>query len=111
LTRLLTLIATAALAGAVLFRPSFDYRTAVCVVVSVATTTLAVRSLFTGKIAWAVVFVGVLGVFTPFQRLQFSSQLLLSVLDMATMALFAASPLIFRKSTQAEGLNAPPEES
>lgn len=106
LKRLPALVATATLAGAVLFRPSFDYRTAVCIVVSMATTALAVRSLFLGKVAWAVVFVGVLGLFTPFQRLQ-SSQWLLSILDMAAMALFAASPLIFRRSITPEVLHAP----
>jgi hypothetical protein len=36
--------------------------------------------------------------FTPFHRTQFS-HLLISVLDMATLALLAASPIILGKST------------
>jgi len=71
---------------------------AVCVIVSVATTMLAVSSLVNGKPVWALLFLAVLGVFTPFQLSRFSHQLV-SVFDMATLALFAASPLMLRKST------------
>jgi hypothetical protein len=99
LTRLMPLIATVTLAAAVLFHSPSDFRTGVCIIVSVAATTLAVRSLFTGKLVWALLFLGVLGVFTPFQRTR-SSLLLISVLDMATLALFAASPIILGKSTK-----------
>ncbi len=95
--RLVTLIATAALVFAVLFRSSPDYRMAICIIVSLATVTLSARSFLTGKLVWGLLFLGILGIFTPFQRGQFS-HLLISVLDMATLALFAASPLILRRA-------------
>jgi hypothetical protein len=106
LTRLITFIATVTLAAAVLFRFSFDSRTAVCIIVSAATTVLAVRSLLSGKLVWALLFLSVLGIFTPFQRGQFS-HVHISILDMATLALFAASPMILRKSTRPLVLGAP----
>jgi hypothetical protein len=74
----------------------------VCIVVSVAAAALAFRSLLTGKIMWTLLFVGVLAVFTPFQQIQVS-HLLVSILDMATLALFAASPIIFGKPNQSVG--------
>jgi len=98
LIRLMTLVATATLAVAILFRSSVDFRMEVGIVVSVAATTLAVRSLFAGRLAWTLLFFGVLGVFTPFHHSEFSPSFI-AVLDMATLALFAASPIIFRKST------------
>jgi len=97
LIRLMTLVATATLSLAILFRSSVDFRMEVGIVVSVAATALAVRSLFAGRLVWALLFSGVLGVFTPFHHAEFSP-FLVSVLDMATLALFAASPIIFRKS-------------
>jgi len=81
----------------VLFRYSLAYRTPVCIIVSAATITLAVRSLLTGKLLWALLFAGVLGLFTPLHPTQFSC-VSTSILDMATLALFAASPVIFGKS-------------
>jgi type IV secretory pathway VirB2 component (pilin) len=105
----MTVIAIAALAITVLFRLSSDSRMAVCILVSVATITLALRSLLTGKIVWALLFLSVLGVFTPFQRPQFSN-LLISVLDMATLALFAASPMILRKPIRPVVVNVPLEK-
>jgi hypothetical protein len=99
LTRLITLIATVILAAAVLFRSPADFRFEVCIIVSGATAILAGRSLFTGKLVWTLLFLGVLGVFTPFQRTHFS-HLLISTLDMATLALFAASLIILGKSTR-----------
>ncbi len=93
-TRLMTLIATVTLAAAVLLRSPSDFRMVVCIVVSVAAATVVVRGLFTGKFVWALLFLGVLGVFTPFHRTQFS-HLISSILDMATLALLAASPIIF----------------
>jgi hypothetical protein len=75
----------------------------------VATITLALRSPLTGKIVWALLFLSVLGVFTPFQRPQFSN-LLISVLDMATLALFAASPMILRKPIRPVVVNVPLEK-
>jgi hypothetical protein len=99
LTRLMMLIAAVTLAAAVLFHSPSDFRMGLCITVSVAATTLAVRSLFTGKLVWTLLFLGVLGVvFTPFHRTQFS-HLLISILDMAALALLAASPLILGKST------------
>src|ERR1700728_973610 len=105
LTRIVASIATWTLAVAVLFRSPSDFRMSVCIIVSLAATALAVRSLFTGKVLWAMLFLGVLGVFTPFHRTQFShfviSMLdmatLASMLDMATLALMAASPIILGK--------------
>jgi len=98
LTRLITLIATATLGVAVWFRSPSEFRMGVCIIVSVAAITLAVRSLFSGKLAWTLLFLGVLGVFAPFHRTQFSHSIS-SILDMATLALLAASPIIFGKST------------
>ncbi len=97
--RLMTLIATVTLAASVLFRFPTDHRVAVCIIVSAAATALALRSLFAGKLTWTLLFLGVLGIFTPFQRGQFP-YLPVAVLDMATLALFAASPLILRASTR-----------
>jgi len=97
LTRIMTLISTLTLAFAVLWRSAPDYRMAVCVVVSVGGITLAIRSLLAGKFAYAIVFVAVLGVFTPFRSTQFSHSLV-AMLDMATLALFAISPLLLRKA-------------
>ncbi|HKH99126.1 MAG TPA: hypothetical protein VJ999_08460 [Candidatus Sulfotelmatobacter sp.] len=107
LTRLITLIATAVLAVAVLFRSAPDYRMAVCVIVSVAAVTIVVRSLSTGKIVWAVLFLGVLGIFTPFRNSQFSN-VHVSVLNLAALALFAASPIMLRRSTTAVVSSASP---
>jgi len=103
LTRLLTVIATLTLAAGVLFRATSDYRIAVCAVVSLATITLAVRSLFAGKLLWAVLFLAALGIFTPFQLSPFSP-FLLSVLDMATLALFAAALLMLRPPVMTSAL-------
>jgi len=88
------------------FQYSLDYRMPVCIIVSVATLTLAVRSLLTGKVLWALLFAGVLGLFTPFHPTHFS-YVRMSILDMATLALFAASPIIFRKSAGPLALKQP----
>lgn len=93
----MTLLATAALAVAVLFRSSPDYRFSLSVIVSLAALTLVVRSLSTGKLWWALIFLGVLGIFTPFRSGQFST-VLVSILDLATLALFAASPMMLRQA-------------
>jgi hypothetical protein len=90
----------------VLFRYSLDYRTPLCIVVSVATITLAVRSLLTGKFVSALLFASVLGLFTPFHPTQFT-YVRSSILDMATLALFAAAPIIFRKSAGPMALKRP----
>jgi hypothetical protein len=89
-----------------LFRYSLDYRMAVCIVVSVATITLAVRSLLTGKFVPAMLFASVLGLFTPFHPTQLS-HVSTSVVDMAALALFAAAPIIFRKSVGPLALKRP----
>jgi hypothetical protein len=91
-------MATVTLAVAVLFRSPSDFRMGLCIIVSVAAVTLAVRSLLTGKLVWALLFLGVLGAFTPFHLTQFS-HLIISILDMATLALLAASPMLLGKST------------
>jgi hypothetical protein len=94
----MALLATTVLALAVLFRSPSDYRMVLCIIVSAAATTLVVSCLLTGKLLWTIPFLGVLGVFTPFQVGRFPHQLI-SILDMASLALFAASPMILRKST------------
>ena len=91
----MTLIATASLIIAVLFRFASAYRMPIAVIVSVAALVLAARSLFTGKIIWALLFMGVLGVFTPFRDNHFSG-VLISTFDMASLALFALAPLASR---------------
>jgi hypothetical protein len=98
LTRLITLLATLTLAAAVLFRSPSDFRMSVCIIVSVAAVVVVVRSFFTGKFVCTVLFVGVLGIFTPFHQTQFS-HFIISILDMVTLALLAASPMILGKST------------
>jgi len=98
LTRVITLIATITLAAAVLFRSPSDFRMGVCIIVSVAATAVVIRSFFTGKFVWTLLFLGVLGLFTPFHRTQFSHSLI-SILDMATLALLAASPIILGTSS------------
>ena len=98
LTRVMTVIATAALAAAVLLRSPSDFRMGVCIIVSLAAAAVVVRGLFTGKFVWTLPFVGALGIFTPFHRTQFS-HLVISVLDMATLAVFAASPMFLERSS------------
>jgi len=98
LARLMTLVATVTLAAAVLFRSPSDFRMSVCVIVSVAAAAVVIRSLTTGKFVWTLLFLGVLGILTPFHRPQFS-HLIISMLDMATLALLAASPISLGKST------------
>ncbi len=79
----------------------------VYIIVSVATTALAVRSLLNGKLVWALLFLGVLGVFTPFQRGQFS-HVFISIFDLATLALFGVSPWLLRKSLMPRVSTQPP---
>ncbi len=97
LRKFITLFTVVTLAAAVLWRSSPDYRMAVEVVVSVGAIVLAVSALSAHKVIWGLVFLGLLGVFTPFRGSQFSSALV-STFDMLTLALFAASPIMFRKS-------------
>lgn len=87
----------ATLAMAVLWRSSPDYRMPVCLVVSAGSIFLAVRSFSRGKFILGLLFLGTLGVFTPFRSGQFSHALV-PILDMATLALFAASPFLITKS-------------
>jgi polyferredoxin len=86
----------ATLALAVLWRSSPDYRMTVCLVVSAGAIFLAIRSFSGGQFILGLLFLGALGVFTPFQSSQFS-RALVPILDMATLALFAASPFLIRK--------------
>jgi hypothetical protein len=92
----MTLIATATLAGAVVFPFLSGYRVEVCVVVSLAAIVLAARSLSEGKIIWTLLFLSALGVFTPFQIGHFPDAFV-SMFDMVTLALFALAPLAFRR--------------
>jgi hypothetical protein len=102
----MALIATVTLAAAVLFQSPSGYRVGVCIIVSVAATTIAVRGLFSGKLAWALLFLGVVGIFTPFQLSQFP-HVLIAILDMATLALFAASPMILESFIRPVVVNVP----
>lgn len=96
--RVITLVAIATLAAAVLSHSSIDHRMLISVVVSLAAIALVARSLFTGKVVVAILFFVVLGIFTPFRSRPFSQEFL-SIFDLATLALFAASPLMLRKWT------------
>jgi hypothetical protein len=69
----------------------------VCIIVTLAAATVSVRAVLTGKLLWALPFASVLGLFTPFHPTQFT-YVRTFILDMATLALFAASPIIFRRS-------------
>jgi len=89
-----------------LWRSSADYRMPVGVIVSTGAIVLVVRSLLAHKFILGLVFLGILGVFTPFRSGQFS-QALVSILDMATLALFAASPIMLRKSLTAVASSPP----
>jgi hypothetical protein len=97
LTRVMALLATLTLALAVLFRSPSDYRMAVCIVASGAACALVIRCILTGRLGWALPFLGILGIFTPFHLGRFSHGFV-SVVDMASLALFAASPLILGKA-------------
>jgi len=97
LTRFAAMLATATLTIAVLFRSPVEYRLVVCVIVSLATIPLAARSLLSRKPVWVLPFLIVLGLFTPFQINKFSHAFV-SVVDMAALVLFAATPIIFRRS-------------
>jgi hypothetical protein len=103
------LFATVTLAASVLFRYSLDYRMPVCIIVSLAAATFSVRAILTGKVVSALLFASVLGLFTPFHPTQFS-YVRTSILDMATLALFAASPVIFGKSAGPLALKHPTEK-
>ena len=75
---------------------------AVSIIVSLAALTFGIRCLFSGRHAWALPFLAVLGVFTPFQHpggevSRFPHQLI-SILDMVSLALFAASPMILKRT-------------
>jgi hypothetical protein len=97
LTRFTSLIALATLAAAVLFPPSTHQRTTVSIIVSLAAMVLFLRSLFGGKVGIAALFLAVLCVFTPFRSSPFSYRIF-SIFELATLALFAASPIMFRKT-------------
>jgi hypothetical protein len=64
---------------------------------SAAAAAVSVRAALTGKFVSALLFASVLGIFTPFHPTQFS-YVRTVVVDMATLTLFAASPIVFRKS-------------
>ena len=64
---------------------------------SLTAATVSVRAVLTGRFASALLFASVLGLFRLFHPTQFS-YVRTSILDMATLALFAASPIIFGKS-------------
>jgi hypothetical protein len=90
----------------VLFRYPLDYRTPVCIIVSLAAVTFCVRAFLAGKFVSGLLFVSVLGFFTPFHPTHLS-HVSTSIVDMATLALFAASPIIFGKSAGPLALKQP----
>jgi hypothetical protein len=97
LKRIITLISIATLAVAVLGGSFPDHRLPISIIVSAGGILLAVQAFSARKPIFAFLFLGVLGVFTPFQIAQFSHSLV-PILDMATLALFAISPFMFRTS-------------
>jgi hypothetical protein len=105
LTRFVTLIAILALAAVVLFRSPSDYRTAVSIIGSLATTAVSVPSRIRGKPMWALVFLAAPGIFTSFQR-RFS-HLPTGILDRAELQFISASPLIPRRHTMTAVSSAP----
>jgi hypothetical protein len=98
LTRAVALFATLTLALAVLFRFPADYRLTVCIIISLAAILFVAHCLMTGRFLWALPFLALLGIFTPFHVSRLSAGFI-SVFDMASMALFAATPMILRRST------------
>lgn len=97
LTSFMTRVSMAMLAAAVLWHSSPDYRLSLCVMVSLGAILLTVQALSSHKLMWGLVFLAVLGVFTPFRSSQFSHTLA-ATFDMATLALFAISPIVLRKA-------------
>jgi len=69
----------------------------VCVLVSIGAIVLAIRALSAGRFIWGLVFLGVLGAFTPFCNNHFSN-IFVSIFDLAALALFAGSPFILAKA-------------
>jgi len=53
----------------------------------------------TARLVWTLLFFAVVGIFTALHPNQFS-HLLISILDVATLALLAASPIILGKPTR-----------
>ena len=98
MTRVIAWLATLALASDVLLLSPPIHRVAVCAIVSVGAITLVLRCLLTRRVIWALPFLGVLGMFTPFQISRFSPRFL-TIIDMASLMLFAAVPLILKKTT------------
>ena len=87
----------ATLAAAVLFGSTASHRLTIGVVVSLGAILLAVQSFTGGKVAWGLLCLGALGAFTPFHNVPMS-HVLISTLDMATLAIFAFSPVALKKS-------------
>ena len=100
MTRAVALFATLTLALAVLFRSPVEYRMTVCIIVSLAAITFVARCLLTGQFLWAMPFLAILAMFTPFHVSRLSHGFI-SIFDMASMVMFAVSPLILRRSTMA----------
>jgi hypothetical protein len=84
------------LAIAALLRPPAEYRLAVSLVVCAGALWLAVRSLIFGKLVCGAAFGAVLAVFTPLRPGHWSPALVTG-LDMASLALVAASPIMLKK--------------
>ena len=97
MTRVMTFAGIVALAVPIVSHSSADSRMVISIVVSLGALVLAVRAFVVSRFVWGLVFLGVLGVFTPFRSADFSPALVLT-LDLVTLALFAISPVILKKS-------------
>jgi hypothetical protein len=94
----MTFASMTALAPAVLWRFSRAYRTPVCGIASLAAILLAIRALSARQFIWGFAFLGIRGGFTPFWSGHLSPALL-TTFDMATLALFAISPVVLKRSS------------
>jgi Family of unknown function (DUF6804) len=97
MTRLMTIAAIMALAVPIVSHSPASSGMVISIVVSLGALVLAVRAFSVNRFVWGLVFLGVLGLFTPFRSAEFSPALVLT-LDLVTIALFAISPVVLKKS-------------
>jgi len=97
LTRVMALAAIVVLVVPIVSHSSTDSRITASIVVSVSALVLAFRAFALNRFLWGLVFLGVLGAFTPFRPEVFSPALVLT-LNLVALALFAVSPVILKKS-------------
>ncbi len=97
ITRPMTFASILALAVPLLSHSSPDSRMVISIVVSVGVLMLAIRAFSLARFVWGLVFLALLGVYTPFRSAEFSPRLYL-IFDLVTLALFAVSPLILKRA-------------